>query len=109
MEIYEEHEKGWWEYFTANNMSNIAWFFLGGIAGTSFFGLLIERYSHSIKSFYYSALATIGLICLKELTDQVSSKIPSLKGRWGLDPAGGDWRDILLGLWGVAMVLIFNF
>jgi len=98
-----QHEQGWKNYLLNNNMANIAWFFVGGIAGTAGIGLLLQKFGHSAP-IVKAAWITLVIICLKELADQVS-KYTIFCGRFGLDPAGGDWRDILLGFLGILSTL----
>lgn len=93
------HEKGWRNYLFGKAGSNIAWFVLGGIAGTSFLTL---KMGNVLKA----GLVTLGLIIGKELLDEVTSYFEWCAGKCGLDPAGGDWRDILLGIIGIVSTIL---
>lgn len=98
------HEEGWEDYLFSNNWANIAWFFMGGICGTSFLGLVFQKFQRP-NWLLDAAFATLGLIVLKEVLDTITSLYPKLKGKYGFDPNGGDWRDILLGLIGIVLTL----
>ena len=100
-----EHESGWKDYLFSNNWANIAWFFMGGICGTSFLTILLEQLKIN-NAMLDAAFATLGLITLKEILDTVTTFIPSLKGKFGFDPNGGDLRDLLLGFLGIVVTLI---
>jgi hypothetical protein len=105
MEANFEHEKGWKEYLFSNNWANIAWFFMGGICGTSFLAWIFWKF-HDSNYLLNAPFFTLGLVLLKELLDTITSLIPKLQGRFGFDPAGGDWRDIFLGFLGIVLTLI---
>lgn len=94
------HEVGWKNYLFGKAWSNIAWFFVGGIAGTCGFALFYWRFGVSL-TVLKAALTTLGLMILKESADEISSYFECLAGKWGLDAAGGDFRDLLLGLLGI--------
>lgn len=94
------HEKGWRRYLFGKAFSNIAWFFMGGICGTSFLTL-------KLGNIIWAGLITLGLIILKEALDEVTSYFEWCAGKWGLDKAGGDYRDILLGIIGIVSAIIF--
>ena len=102
---FSQHEIGWKEYLFSNNWANIAWFFMGGICGTSFLTILFEQLQFK-NSMLNAAFTTIGLIIFKELLDTITSLIPGLRGKYGFDPNGGDWRDVFLGLIGIILTLI---
>jgi len=99
------HEIGWKDYLFSNNWANIAWFFMGGICGTSFLGLVFQKLNRP-NWLLDAAFATFGLVLLKEILDTVTTFIPGLKGKYGFDPNGGDWRDFLLGFLGILLTLI---
>ena len=98
------HENNWKEYLFSNNWANIAWFFLGGICGTSFLALLFQKFGVT-NWLLNAAFATLGLVTLKEILDTLST-FTQFKGKYGLDPNGGDLRDILLGFLGIVLTLI---
>ena len=98
------HEEGWKDYLFSNNWANIAWFFMGGICGTSFLTLFFQKLNRT-NALLDAAFVTLGLVILKELLDTITS-FTSLKGKYGFDPNGGDWRDVLLGILGIVLTLI---
>jgi len=55
---------------------------------------------------YACAFFTLTTDIFKELLDEISSKT-KLKGRFGLDPSGGDVRDVGMCLIGVCIAIQF--
>ena len=86
-------------YLFSKAWANIAWFYMGGICGTSFLTL-------KTGSLLKAAFITLIVVVVKELIDEITSYVKFLAGKYGLDPAGGDWRDILLGILGVLTTLL---
>jgi len=99
MIIRPPHEKGWKNYLFGKAWANIAWFFMGGICGTSVLTLKLDN-------ILWAGLITMGLITGKESLDEITSYFEWCSSKLGLDPAGGDWRDILLGILGIGTAII---
>ena len=83
------------------NYFNNAWnwvHFSGGIIGTWFFYIIGIN-------LLYSCLFTLLIDVLKEILDTVTSKT-KYKGRFGFDPSGGDWKDILMCCVGILIASV---